>query len=101
MVNIMLGSMPQQRQKRFPVRAGGLARGEQAKFPQQGQEGGLGQMLASQENSHYPSKCIFWCAIALGALIRGCSSDFVSYPLLDTKPIAAAAICVHLLFAIG
>ena len=92
MVNVMLNSMPQELQERLRGGAGGLAGTEQAGFPQQCQEGGGDKVLECQDRTHYPYKCIFWCAIALGALLQGCSSPFVSNPLLGTKPIADAVV---------
>ena len=38
--------------------------------------------LVGSENVY---KRQLWCAIALGALVQGCSLEFVSRPLLDTK----------------
>lgn len=90
MVKIMLGSMPQQRQEMLRAEESGLPGGEQAGLPQQGQHGGWGRVLTCQDRTDYPSKCIFWCAIALGALVQGCPSGFVSISVLDGKPIAAA-----------
>ena len=83
----MLGSM-QQRQERFRIGAGDLAEGDEGEFLQESEEGGWGQSLACQDTTSCPSKCILWCAIALGALVQGCSLEYVSRPLLDSKPIA-------------
>lgn len=79
-VKIMVGSMQQQqqRQERFRIGAGGLAEGEEGDFLQEGEEGGWGQAVACQETTSCPSKCILWCAVALGALVQGCSLEFVS-----------------------
>lgn len=85
MVNIMLGSMPLQRQEQPRGGAGGPAGREQAGIPQQDQEGGLGRVLACQDTTDYPAKCIFWCAIALGALVQGCSLVFVSNSVLEIR----------------
>ncbi|CAM9274390.1 unnamed protein product, partial [Laminaria digitata] len=40
--------------------------------------GGWGQALARQDSTSCPSKCILWCAVALGALVQGCSLEFVT-----------------------
>lgn len=88
-VKIMLGSM-QQRQERFCIGAGDLAEGEEVEFLQESEKGGWGQSLACQDKTSCPSKCILWCAIALGALVQGCSLEYVSRPLLDTKPVTDA-----------
>lgn len=78
MVTIMLGSLPRQRQERFSHGTDGTVGRAQASFPQQDQDGGWHKMLACQDRTGYPLKCIFWCTIALGALVQGCASDFVS-----------------------
>eukprot|EP00904_Undaria_pinnatifida_P005103 jgi/Undpi1/1722/HiC_scaffold_11.g05112.m1 len=76
-VQIMLGPNPQQRHDGF--RAGPmLAEGEEGEFHPEGERGGWGQALAHQESTSCPSKCILWCAIALGALVQGCSLEYVT-----------------------
>lgn len=80
MVKIMLGSMPQEREEIFRDGGGGLAGGGQSPDQRQGWHGGWSQTLASQDSTGHPSECILWCTIALGALVQGCSSEFVSYP---------------------
>lgn len=80
MVKIMLGSMPQQREESIRDGRGGLAGGGQSSGLRQGGDGGWSQTLACQDSTSHPSECILWCTIALGALVQGCSSEFVSYP---------------------
>lgn len=95
-VQIMLGPNPQQRHDGF--RAGPmLAEGEEGEFHPDGERGGGGQALAHQESTSCPSKCILWCAIALGALVQGCSLEYVSRLLVDTNLVSAAAVnaCYH------
>lgn len=91
MVNLVLASTPQQRQEIFRAGAGDLSRREYSKFPRQGYEEDRNQMLEPQNRTQYPSKCMFWCVIALGALEQGLTSQFVNYILFDTKATAAAA----------
>ena len=81
MVKIMLSSMPQQRQE--TVRVGEISpKGVgHARFQQHGEDVGWGQTLAGQDTSSYPAECILWCTIALGALVQGCPSTFVSSTL--------------------
>lgn len=87
----MLGSLAHHRQETTRAGTGSSrAGGEQAEYPQQGHDEGWGHVLACHDRIDYPSTCIFWCAIALGALVQGRSSGFVSDLLLNTKPIAAA-----------
>ena len=97
MVKIMLSSMPQQRQEKVRVGEDGLAAGERARMIQQGEDGITSQTLASQEGTDYPSECILWCTIALGALVQGCSSEFVSYLWVDAKPFTAVVVNLHIL----
>lgn len=95
MVKIMLGSMPQQCKETVSDGKVGLARGGHSQLLQQGGDGGWSQTWPLQDSTSYPSECILWCTIALGALVQGCSSEFVSYPLLGTKLIAASIVHLH------
>lgn len=81
MVNIMLGvTSVQQSYGVDGVGAGSFAGQEQRGGSQQGQKGGWGQVLAYPDRAGNASKCIFWSAIALGALLQGRSLEFVSSP---------------------
>lgn len=81
MVNIMLGGAEvQQSHKVCGAGTGNLAGQEQKRAPQHRQEEGWGQRLAYHDRAGNSSKCIFWSAIALGALLQGCSLAFVSPP---------------------
>ena len=50
-------------------------------------------MLACEDSTDYRYKYIFWCAIALGALVQGRHSEFVSYPLFNTRADSAVVWC--------
>ena len=82
MVNIMLGgSKVQRRHIICGVGVGNLNEQEQIRAVlQHGQEGRWGQELAHEDRAENSSKCIFWAAIALGALLQGRSLAFVSPP---------------------
>lgn len=81
MVNIMLGGTSvQQRYGVDGVGAGSFAGQEQSRVSQQEQTGGWGQVLAYHDRAGYSAKCIFWSAVALGALLQGRSLEFVSPP---------------------
>ena len=80
MVKIMLDSMPQQHKEVVSGGNVGLARGGQSQLLQQGGDGGWSQASPREDSTSYPSECILWCTIALGALVQGCSSEFVSPP---------------------
>lgn len=88
MVEIMMEAVaPRQNfQNRYPSFGnGGLAMGEEA--PEgaavgtrlaEGEEEGWGRTLFCRDVPDNPAKCMMWCAIALGALMRGSPVEFVS-----------------------
>lgn len=92
MVKIMLSSMPPQYQE--TVRVGQISGDgrEHARLQQQGVDVGWGQTLACQEATSYAAECILWCTIALGALVQGCSSTFVSAALFSPISIGVAVV---------
>lgn len=84
MVNIMLASKPRQRDQENGIETGNLERGRRKGIPPQGNERSRGTGLACQNRVENSSRCIFWCAIALGALLKGSPLSFVSFPVLHT-----------------
>ncbi|CAN0443019.1 unnamed protein product [Pylaiella littoralis] len=88
MVEIMMEAVaPRQNfQNRYPSFGnGGLAMGEEA--PEgaavgtrlaEGEEEGWGRTLFCRDVPDNPAKCMMWCAIALGALMRGSPVEFVA-----------------------
>ena len=86
MVEVMLGTGPRRGSKVLCGRACSYAGEEEGGVPREVRQWGWNQALAS---SHYgagdPSRCTFWCAIALGALVQGCSIEFVSFVKKATK----------------
>lgn len=95
MVKIMLDTTPQHDQDMTDGVDGSLVSLEDRGFPQK--DAGLrwGQSLADQGRSNDPSRCILWCAIALGALVQGCSLEFVSRPFMDAAAVAYTAYGVY------
>ena len=86
MVKIMLESRPHQRQQRFRAGRSNFAGGQEEEVHREMETGGAGQVLAYQQQGGDSSTCIFWCTIALGALVQGCPLEFVSCRRLNMRP---------------
>lgn len=77
MVNIMLA--PASRQQA----ALGIGSDEVAQPDATAMGGGFGSTFGGKEPPMNPSTCIFWCAVALGALVKGAPIESVSYLVDD------------------
>lgn len=84
-VELMLGAMPPRRKERHCAQGNSLTDGKQGGHHTAGGEETYSQGGAYDEIAGDSFKCIMWCAIALGALVQGCSFDFVSLSVLDMK----------------
>lgn len=83
MVEMMLGSTSSEGQGRLSVGTDSLTGEEGGRSLLQANDWGRGQTPAERGGTADPSKCILWCAIAVGALMQGCPSELVSGILLD------------------
>ena len=86
MVKIMLGSRLHQRKREFRAGRSSFAEGQERDVVREIETGGAGQALAYRQQAGDASTCIFWCTIALGALVQGCPLEFVSCRRLNTRP---------------
>lgn len=79
MVKILLGTVQPPENETVCGKAGSCGGRGGGDVSQDDGQWGWEQALAHQDGAKDPSKCILWCAIALGALVQGCSLEFVSF----------------------
>lgn len=59
----------------------------------EGEEQALNGTLTCRTESSDPSKCIMWCAIALGALVQGSPLEYVSCRRRQEAPVGLDFCC--------
>lgn len=57
--------------------------------------GGVGNTFGGKELPVDPSTCVFWCAVALGALIKGSPIESVSEPIARSGILMKEQIGIH------